>query len=223
MCTEKNEVNGSSFVRDCEIKDDKIVKGYIRNYKALLMSIPIDVIKLVISFYHIAKDQIDTKNLGDCHTIQHVMKHAVIKHKQSHQPSTTIFCREISTGRHKWCFKLKRGDNDWMMIGIWKSKTSDKPKDEWFTLNKEGYAYHVGRGHLASDITSFGFGKIYGLQCQEKDIIEMIVDLDKNTLSYNVNCKDYGVAYDIDHDLYKAAIMTSATDDCIEFLGYRKM
>ena len=63
--------------------------------------------------------------------------------------------------------------------------------------------------------SSYTHSKPCGIECKQKDIIEMIVDLESNTLSFNVNCKDHVVAHNI--------VMTYAKDDCVEFLGYCKL
>ena len=47
----------------------------------------------------------------------------------------------------------------------------------------------------------------YGVDCQNGDILEMILNLNQYTLRYKINGKDYGVAFeDIEKTKYRAAI-----------------
>ena len=51
----------------------------------------------------------------------------------------------------------------------------------------------------------------------------MNVDFDIRMLSYIINGKDYGEAYKIDNDTYKATVMTYQKYDTVRFLEYLRM
>ena len=156
----------------------------------------------------------------------HELQGNIMEHTGGFETAVLVFSREVSSAMHKWRFKIKRfGDRfaRWIMIGIWKSKTGDVPNNGWFTKHQNGYALVVGRGQLASRTAGGHFAGPYGIECNARDIVDMIVNLDINTLSFHINEQDYGVAYNIDHDIYKAAIMTYYTGESVEFIEYDQM
>ena len=100
-------------------------------------------------------------------------------------------------------------------LGIMKS---DK---KFAKVYKDGYAYIMNYGKLA-DRENFGsYGSDYGAICADGDIIEMILDMNKMTLSYKVNDKEYGVAFhNIDNTKYKAGLTMCHKTSKYEFISY---
>ena len=60
----------------------------------------------------------------------------------------------------------------------------------------------------------------YGIKCKTGDIVEMILDLSKRQLMYNVNGVSQGIAFkDIDKCSYIACINLEHADTAIELLS----
>ena len=84
------------------IHDEKIVYGYIRNNNLSDINIPIDIINLFISYYHIERDQY-SDNRSHCHTVNG----DIIKHTEEHAKwSTSVLKRAISRGSYCWKFRI---------------------------------------------------------------------------------------------------------------------
>ena len=60
-------------------------------------------------------------------------------------------------------------------------------------------------GCLTNPIQCLGPGRSYGCECNENDIIEMTLDCNQWTLSYKINDKDFGKAFDVKPNKYRAA------------------
>eukprot|EP01084_Bolivina_argentea_P053707 98555_1 len=116
----------------------------------------------------------------------------------------------VNTGINIWKFQLLNCAGDsWALIGIWKVK-NDKVKlnTETFFLHKGksgdngyGYAVNSGRKHNGSAV------EFYGVKCTEKSVvIEMTLNFNDLSLSYKINCVDYGKAYDITKEAYRAVV-----------------
>ena len=64
-------------------------------------------------------------------------------------------------------------------------------------VNKQSLGLQVARVHLRGDL-SLKNNNNYGKKCGFGDIINMCLDLNLKKLSYIINGKDYGVAFNID-------------------------
>ena len=131
-----------------------------------------------------------------------------------------------STGIHAWKFKVDNIKSSWHVIGIWKC-------DKKFTdVYENGYGYIISAGYLTNPRDYGNLGKGYGTvvrddwverryKCKNGDLIEMIVDMDKLSISYKVNDKDFGVAFEeIDETEYRAGITTCYRDSRYTFISY---
>ncbi len=65
----------------------------------------------------------------------------------------------------------------------------------------------------------YGEGPNYGISLVEGDIITMNIDLDALFLSFNINNKDYGKAFNIKKIKYRAAISFCSKGSSIELLS----
>ena len=186
------------------------VYGYIRETeKCLSISIPFGLINVLILFYGDQNDKWDPKVIGKYLELKDYDL-TVTNTADSEQGNVfgTRICEK--KGMYQWKFKINHihTDHEEMCIGIWRVE-QDKipPIDVHFPKGKEqGYAYYlIG---LKTDVHTGMAGDIYGIQSPKTgDIVHMILDLDKLTLSFKVNDVDYGVAYDnIKQAKYRAAI-----------------
>ena len=61
-------------------------------------------------------------------------------------------------------------------------------------------------------------GKYYGKPCEEGDIIDMYLDMNKLELSYAINNKNYGVACKVDKCEYKAVVYIRTQNQQIDLI-----
>ena len=99
--------------------------------------------------------------------------------------------------------------------------------DTWFDEGENdesvGYGLH-GYAHLTNPESSIDYGKRYGERFEVNDIIEMRLDCNKWTLSYKINDKDFGKAFDIEPNEYRAAITLTDGLGCLfELISYQKI
>ena len=214
-----------------------IVFGYIRECGDVLFGdhqkenayydIPDVICDITLIFYHL-NDKFDPDNIGKHHIFD--AEENSIKHDKTIDDNIDIFWvssfgKEIvSKGRFEWRFELKNIPNDdpWAIyIGIWKvndEQNKKPPTGSYFTQDRGGYAYEVNCGRMVSD-NGDGEGDSYGVKCVTGDILDMIIDLDKCTLSYCVNGTDLGIAKaEIESVAYRAAVMTCEDNYQVQML-----
>lgn len=61
-------------------------------------------------------------------------------------------------------------------------------------------------------------GKEYGVNPKNGSIIEMILDLDNLTLSYIIDGKDYGKAFDIEKGKYRLGLYMRVEGDSLTLM-----
>eukprot|EP01084_Bolivina_argentea_P074999 136018_1 len=86
-----------------------------------------------------------------------------------------------------------------MLIGIWKTQQGNNPPlDTYFTQgNNQGYAFCPEIAKLTKTEDGKSGGIKYGEVCKSGAIVEMILNFNELSLSYVINGKNYGKAYDI--------------------------
>ena len=186
------------------------VYGYIRKYEKIYsINAPIGIINLCLLFYAIIQEW-DIKYLhenikidGDKVTQIHDGRHGNAYLKGT-----------VKSGINRWKFKITNCQHynaGYMLIGIRRiDNTKQPPLGDTFFTNAQrrkacGYAFIPNDGKLTS-VDSGGSGGKYGVKCQNHDIVEMNLDLNKLSLSYIINNKDYGKAFDVEYGEYKVAI-----------------
>ena len=107
-------------------------------------------------------------------------------------------------------------------IGIWKVNYGDPIveighcffdgitdiKDKAHTISV-GYGLD-SRGNLSNPMNAEVAGREFATEWKKNDIIEMKLDFNKLELSFKINEKDYGKAFDIEDTKYRAAITFAA-------------
>ena len=126
-----------------------------------------------------------------------------------------------TSGIHKWTFKLVKFDRNGYitLFGVFKARYSAVLTSQFFSscYDNKVYVYDVWSGTKKD-------GDEYGIRCEEEDIIEMTLDLNRYELSYKVNDTDYGVAYkDIEQTSYRAGISGYKSYPTYQLLSYRVM
>ena len=137
-------------------------------------------------------------------------------------------------GIYRWKFKIRsRGknvdhNNVWNLIfGVVKEKDSinNYITSDAFDTGGEGGIQcgdvAIGFISVVGCVTrgSGNYGKRYGIKCDTKDIVEMILDFNKLELRYCINGIEYGKAHSIDKDgRYRAVVTLAEKNGCIELL-----
>ena len=137
----------------------------------------------------------------------------------------------VSNGIYTWSFKIiniVEPDNwDDFIIGI----PEVNPDKDLKTICQDCYAEQhgagisAGRGELfvSSDYESRArekcvHGRGYGKKCITNDIIEMEINLIELCVKYIINGKDYGKAFKIKDQEYKAAVYLYRDGDKLEIV-----
>eukprot|EP01084_Bolivina_argentea_P066711 121626_1 len=120
----------------------------------------------------------------------------------------------VEKGIHHWTFeicKITHSGQSTMSIGIWKVQQENPALNTFFTEgNNKGYAFCPEKAQLI-DTTNGGVNSgssktAYGQVCKSGAIVEMTLDFNELSLSYVINGKNYGKAYNIIQAKYRAAV-----------------
>ena len=136
--------------------------------------------------------------------------------------SSSFLINKINEGKYEWEFKIINIDNNddyaELDIGIWKTRFKKKITNSWFNSGANAYVFSFNQGILWDKKEQLNWKK-YGIKVKSGYTINMILDIDKRTLSFNINDKDYGVAFDnIEVTSYTAAINCYSKGTHIELL-----
>ena len=191
-------------------KRNKTVYGYIReHYKH---DVPDGVILTCLLFYG---NDIDKWDTAIANHVKFDDDNRIVTHSGPHYGATSTFLtEEVDSGVHSWKFKVvKCSDNSTttMHIGIWDtSKNNGTPPSNhafhYVKRQRQGYAFATNSGQKRNLTAQYLRYVKYAEACRDGTIVDMIVDFDKLSISYMVNGKDYGKAYDIEPGKYRAAV-----------------
>eukprot|EP01084_Bolivina_argentea_P008102 15152_1 len=126
-------------------------------------------------------------------------------------------------GVHIWKFKIhKVCPHTWNLIGIWKTRFLKPSLTTYFTnIDDNGYAFVVNFGYLTHPQAPGRKGNAYTNKCKEGDIIQMILNFRNCSLSFMVNEKVLGKAFDIEHTEYKAVATLIGADTKFTLCSYQ--
>ncbi len=163
-------------------------------------------------------DKWDDNNIGKGLTID-----GNTIHKKGDGQSSAFLTNVVSEGVHIWKFKanhLTKGN--WNPLGIWKINSGTPIiNGKWIAKANNGYAYRIGAQNKINPADCGGAnGGKYGVFCKTNDIIEMIVDFNEKSLSYNVNDVEFGKAFDIEATEYRAAFNCHYNANSITLISY---
>ena len=92
-------------------------------------------------------------------------------------------------------------------MGIRKVKSIDINDFSYFDKKDKAYSYIYDDGKLPEKEKCGWDGPDWGVKCENGDIIKMTLNMNDLTLSYQVNDKDLGKAYEnIENTAYRAAV-----------------
>ena len=199
----------------------KTIYGYIREQFG--NDTPNGVILVCLLFYGNKFDKWDKENKA---LEVEIDENNIVTHLSYETATTTFLTEEVDSDIHSWKFKVVKCTNHrygTMRIGIWDvSKNGGKPPFNEpfnsfykFGLNEfQGYAYYTSNGKK----NIFNIYEEWGEKCLEGTIVDMKVDFNELSLSFMINGKDYGKAYDIKPGKYRAAVYLYFEGDAFQFI-----
>ena len=202
-----------------------ITFGYIRQVQSLFpedhvyFTIPALVIHWCLLYYHI-KEQFDPENCSDFFKLSN--NNSVASQIQDHTEGVALLSKVVSSGIHRWRFKLNEYNDSFAYIGVFKAQ--HKPK--WNQDIGSG-TYYTGKCYAWSIFSAnkgpgdSGDWDKFGEKIKIGDIIEMTLDLNKFELKYNIKGKDYGAAFkNIEQTSYRAIVGGEHGGVSYELLSY---
>ena len=114
------------------------------------------------------------------------------------------------------------------MIGIWNTKHALDNNTNMLEAKKT-YSYKLTHAALQSSIFSGGqstnsYKPAKGYHCEQGDTIKMVLDLNAHQLSYQVNGKDFGIAFrGIKPSSYTAGVCIVQQDDYVQLVSYNNI
>ena len=200
------------------------VYGFIRNHSLKPNTIPDDLINLCLSMYHNVIDKWD-EEISDKKIIFEVQTgNAMLLRKdvwQSYVMSDAFGSIIVEQNEIQiWEFRTLSE----LYLGIIDNNTFDQNRGWMFNYRKNAYGLSTRNGNkICSEYgTEIRSGKEYAVKCTQNEIISMILDMTGDryaTLSFKINDKDYGIAFDkINiHNAYRM-IVSLYTEDSIDLL-----
>ena len=173
-----------------------LIEGYgneIINNKLII--IPFEIYDIIYKYYFIIEWETDWKYASK--TIK--IKNNNIIYPTDSTYKSIFLTNHINNGIYKYTFKIiHTTSSDWdIRIGIYKLKCG-----------------------IPNVETSFGSRIKKSKYCY---INHMVIDLIDNQLSYIVNGKDYGIAFNIENTKYKIGVICMDIGQIIQFIGVQKL
>ena len=206
-----------------KIREEKkcTVYGYVREQYE--QDVPNGIILICILFYGSVWDEWDKDTISKYIKLDEETR--IITQTGNSNTCSTFLKEVVDSGIHKWKFKIiKCGNHAWatMDIGIWNIENNDgnPPINGIFfeMCGKDhcsGYAFSTSNARKKADNSQY---RDYGEKCKDGVIVDMTVDFDALSLSFMVNDKEYGKAFDIEPGKYRAACYLYFTDDSFQFI-----
>ena len=199
--------------------------GYTReSEKCNKVSIP-DMIKYLCLIY--LNQNKDTFDPNHTHKDIKIDENCIRSTSTNYVTVSCYLMNIVKQGIHIWKFKCNNPCTDSEeadMIGIVSNHEPYLTLHEYFDYYAGGandaYGFAMD-GRLNNPETGVGWGGAYGVECKIGDIIEMRIDFKAETLSYKINEKDYGVAFEIQNEEYRAAITLFDMKSCYTLISYQ--
>eukprot|EP01084_Bolivina_argentea_P055603 101908_1 len=144
---------------------------------------------------------------------------------------TSFLTNIVCSGKHHWKFKIINELGGNLRIGLWNNAYDPK-----IALNvplgghlpyspNTAYSLDIVNGHLCNHyarMPPYIYPQYVTEKCKKGSIISMYVDFNNLCISYVINNKNWGKAFDIVQEKYTAAV-TLNYHDAIELLLYEKL
>ena len=230
-------------VRKIPQKHKDIVSGFLREIENTYSSddtfhkVSTLILYVCLSFYYVYDewdpDHKSTHMLVEGDTVTNMYQSDDIHDLHMYG---TIHLKNICKppNKYEWRFQIIKYDKNnlaWNnLFGVQKVGTTCLDYDgsqHFISTRKCGYGFISSCGKL-SDASSAGCYGVnnkynpdaykYGKECVAGDIIEMHLDLEKLQLSYVINGRDYGVAFQVEKTEYTAAVTIDWKGNSIQLL-----
>ena len=219
----------ASKLKQIPHRNKDLAFGYVKECETKNKSIIPDMIKyLCLIYLNQNSDKFDTDNLSEYVKIE---DDTLTCTDSQNGLYSTYLENIVSKGVHVWRFKCIEpctDDTEADAIGIVKYDLNEVAvQDDYFFVSGGNGISMDGRlsdneyrGQYCGDEP---WNDDYGRICEAGDLIEMKVDFHKLTLSYDINGKYQGIAFDIDNVKYKAAISTWHNGACYQLVSYQQI
>ena len=207
-----------SDLKNIDIERKMTVSGYIHELESKYdEQIPQAIIVVCILFYGDDTDSWDPK---------YISKYMELSDRTLTQVKdgmgSSFGERIIDSGIFKWRLKINECKTYGFMLGIVRIQNDNIPPktDKWFTKvsrYQSGYAFHSNLRTLTVPNGS-ALGPKYGIDPPNGSIIEMRLDLENLKLSYIIDGKDYGKAFDVEQGKYKLGLYMRKPRDSLTLL-----
>ena len=203
-----------------EIPDDTkyLLSGFIRRMeKEVNNDIPEVIMMIILSFYYIAEYFKDT----DCELSEKNTKITSAGHNRNGYGNLII--DSTSNGCHQWQFKIGFIKFS-LMVGI--TESSINTTCPIYTVKGKGYGYHSRGKTCIPKSKGTGYKSIEKKpRFKEGDKVQMVLNLDKKSLSFKLNegdtcsIENIKIGQDID---YKLAVFMGDPGDSLQLISYHK-
>ena len=210
--------------------DLDLMAGFIRSKVSDKMNAPTGILQLCLIYYLIFEEWDETKK-GSHLEIPNSLRTICECSCSGYQ--TILGSKLCSKGIHQWTIQLLKVKQpfatNWSnVVGIVDTSLLNKNTDYDGYLNhrKDTIYFFIGWLRASNGQRIY---KRHGAQFQAygapfktaKDIIDIYLDLNKGTLGFGINGKDYGIAYSVDTTReYKLFVTMSGKGTSFEILSY---
>ena len=195
------------------------VTGYIHELESQYnQEIPEGIILVCTLFYGHETDELDPKCIGEDITLAG----RTISVDQGNENAFPLYLgsafgkKIVATGTFSWEFRIESirariyPYQPKPVIGIWNIESDDvlPPTNTWFCdgVTTDAYGFELTENTLTDIATGCLMDDKYGKKCEKGTIIEMIIDLVDLSLKYMIDDVDYGKAFDIVNQKYRAVV-----------------
>ena len=197
-----------------------LVSGYLRQHEISLSQIIPPLVVHICLMFHWIPEYFDI--ISKYVKVSDDKLRIKLISKTTKNQNTTFGAMRIpstDTRIYLWTFKILHKKGDDIIIGISNGSNNNQPfhfRDRGKQTFNYGYC-----GNFKVVNTAF---KIYGDDFKENDILKMILDLKKKTLSFMINDKDQGIAFEnikYSPDIYyKMAVSFEGLTDEIQLINF---
>lgn len=213
--------------QDIEERCGLAVDGFIRRAQSLVDAIVPALVNFTVLLF-LVHDRFDDTLIGPLLKLD-PSKQTVTHHggeMRRDRPQSAFLRNIVDRGQHSWRFEILKMNYAlyWSStLGVWKCAKGLTPSlDNIFTIgNQVGYGFAANSGTLVNPSSGKGAdgGVKYGKPCSDRDVVEMVIDLDRLQLSYIINGKSYGPAFrDIEPTAYRAAVNMCKVGDSVRIV-----
>ena len=196
-----------------DIKKQMTVYGFLRKH-----DIPVEIILVCILFY--GGEWGWDENIKPS-TIEFVSR--TVTRKTGYKWATCFGRNVVDSGVHHWRFKAVKYSG-YIRVGLFKEKYNPQSMVEsvlGYDKPNSDYVFNWQQGYIHDPTKNNEKLKDYGIIAKEGDTCDVHIDLNKLQISFGVNTKMYGIAFDnIEKCKYRVAVYNNNRGDMVEMIEY---